>query len=177
MCVTDDPRLAERLRSLRDHAMDPRRRYWHDVIGYSYRMTNLQAALGVAQVRKIAAIIERKRRLAGWYADMLAPLAATGRIRLHPEAPWAASVFWLYSVLVAGGRVSRDEALTRLDARGIEARPFFWPLHLLPPYARGARMAVAEDLGGRGISLPSGLSLDRSQVARIVRALGDALDA
>jgi perosamine synthetase len=86
-------------------------------------------------------------------------------------------VFWLYSVLVAGGRVFRDEALTRLDARGIETRPFFWPLHLLPPYARGGQMAVAEDLGARGISLPSGLSLDRSQVARVVRALGDALDA
>jgi perosamine synthetase len=177
MCVTDDPRLAERLRSLRDHAMDPRRRYWHDVIGYSYRMTNLQAALGVAQARKIAAIIERKRRLAGWYAEMLAPLAAAGRIRLHPEAPWAASVFWLYSVLVAGGREFRDEAQTRLDARGIETRPFFWPLHLLPPYARGAHMAVAEDLGARGISLPSGPGLDRSQVERVVRALEEALDA
>jgi perosamine synthetase len=140
-------------------------------------MTNLQAALGVAQARKIAAIIERKRRLAGWYAEMLAPLAAAGRIRLHPEAPWAASVFWLYSVLVAGGREFRDEAQTRLDARGIETRPFFWPLHLLPPYARGAHMAVAEDLGARGISLPSGPGLDRNQVERVVRALEEALDA
>jgi perosamine synthetase len=177
MCVTDDPRLAESLRSLRDHAMDPQRHYWHDLIGYSYRMTNLQAALGVAQVRKISHFLERKRRLAGWYAELLAPLAAAGRIRLQPEAPWATSVFWLHSVLVAGGRVSRDEARTRLDARGIETRPFFWPLHLLPPYARGARMAVAEDLGARGINLPSGLSLDRSHVARVVRALGEALDA
>ena len=62
-------------------------------------------------MRKIADLVERKRRLAGWYAEMLAPLAAAGRIRLQPAAPWAASVFWLYSVLVTGGRVSRDEAL------------------------------------------------------------------
>src|SRR5262249_15412327 len=137
MCVTDDARLAERLRSLRDHAMHPERRYWHEQIGYSYRMTNLQAALGVAQMGKIVNFVERKRRLAGWYAEMLAPLAAAGRIQLHPEAPWAGSVYWLYSVLVKAGRVSRDEARGRLDARGIETCPFFWPLHLLPPYARG----------------------------------------
>lgn len=176
MCVTDDARLAERLRSLRDHAMDPERRYWHEQIGYSYRMTNLQAALGVAQMGKIANFVERKRRLAGWYAEMLAPLAAAGRIQLHPEAPWAASVYWLYSVLVRAGRVSRDEARGRLDARGIETCPFFWPLHLLPPYARGERMPAAEDLGARGINLPSGADLDRNQVARVVQALGEALD-
>ena len=97
--------------------MDPERRYWHDVIGYSYRMTNLQAALGVAQTRKIAGLVERKRRLAGWYAAML------------------------------------------------------------PPYACGERMPAAEDLGARGINLPSGADLDRDQLARVVKALGEALDA
>jgi len=177
MCVTDDPLLAEHLRLLRDHGMDPKRHYWHDVVGYNYRMTNLQAAIGVAQVKKVPAFLERKRRLAGWYAELLAPLAVAGRIRLHPEAPWAKSVFWMYSVLLADGPVSRDQARTRLSDRGIDTRPFFHPVHSLPPYDRRERLPVAEDLSARGMNLPSGLALERSHLVRVAQALTEALDA
>jgi perosamine synthetase len=175
MCVTDDPRLAERLRSLRDQAMDPQRYYWHDLVGYSYRMTNLQAAIGVAQVKKAASFLERKRRLVGWYTELLAPLAAAGRLELQREATWARSVFWLSSVLLVDSRVSRDQVRARLGAAGIDTRPFFHPVHTLPPYARQQRLPVAEDLGARGLNLPSGLGLEQSHVARVVRALTAAL--
>jgi perosamine synthetase len=175
MCVTDDPHLAERLRSLRDQAMDPQRYYWHDMVGYSYRMANLQAAIGVAQVKKAASFLERKRRLVGWYTELLAPLAAAGRVELQKEATWARSVFWLSSVLLADGRVSRDQVRARLGAAGIDTRPFFHPVHGLPPYDRHQRLPVAEDLGARGLNLPSGLGLEQSHVERVVRALTEAL--
>jgi perosamine synthetase len=177
MCVTDDPALAERLRLLRDHGMDPKRHYWHEIVGYNYRMTNLQAAVGVAQVKRLPEFVEKKRRLAGWYAESLARLARSGKVRLHPEAPWAKSVFWMYSVLVDDARVSRDEVRGRLRDRGVDTRPFFHPVHALPPYAAGQRLAVAEDLGARGLNLPSGVALEREQVERVARALSLVLEA
>ena len=80
------------------------------------------------------------------------------------------------SVLLAEARVSRDEVRARLHDRGVDTRPFFHPVHLLPPYERRERLAVAEDLGGRGLNLPSGLGLDRSHIERVAKALTEALD-
>ncbi len=176
MCVTDDPDLAERLRLLRDHGMDPKRHYWHEIVGYNYRMTNLQAAVGVAQVKKLPGFVERKRQLARWYAEALLPLARAGRIRLHPEAPWAKNVFWMYSVVLGDTAVSRDQARARLRDRGVDTRPFFHPVHTLPPYATGDRFPVAEHLAARGLNLPSGVGLERIQAERVARALGEALE-
>ena len=178
MCLTNDPAVADRLRLLRDHGMDAKRPYWHEIVGYNYRMTNLQAAVGVAQVKKLAGFVERKREIAAWYAEALGPLARAGRIRLHPEAPWARSVFWMYSVLLEGAPVlSVDEVRSRLSDRGIDSRPFFHPLHLLPPYATGARLPGAEYLASRGINLPSGVGLERGQVERVARGLSDVLES
>ena len=137
MCVTDDAALAARLRLLRDHGMDSKRLYWHEVVGFNYRMTNLQAAVGVAQVKRLAEFVARKRAIAGWYAEALAPLARRGRIALHPEAPWARAVFWMYSVLLRDTGRSVEEVRGRLSDRGIDSRPFFHPSHTLPPYATG----------------------------------------
>jgi perosamine synthetase len=176
MCVTDDPDLAERLRLLRDHGMDPKRHYWHEIVGYNYRMTNLQAAVGVAQVRKLPGFIEKKRQLARWYAESLEPLAQAGRIRLHPETPWAKNVFWMYSVILTEGTISRDEVRARLRDLGVDSRPFFHPVHTLPPYATGEQLPVAEDLAARGLNLPSGVGLERQQVERVAKALGETLE-
>ena len=176
MCITDDPALAERLRLLRDHGMDPKRHYWHEVIGYNYRMTNLQAAIGVAQVKKLPDFIEKKRRLARWYAEYLQPLASAGRIRLHSEAPWAKNVFWMYSVLLADRIISRDELRARLRDRGVDTRPFFHPMHTLPPYATGEHLPVAEGLAARGLNLPSGVGLEQQQVERVAQTLGETLE-
>ncbi len=176
MCVTNDVVLAERLRLLRDHGMDPKRPYWHEVVGYNYRMTNLQAAVGVAQAKRLAGLVEKKRQIARWYVECLAPLAQAGRIRLHPEAPWARSVFWMYSVLLADTPVSVDHVRSRLSDRGVDSRPFFYPAHTLPPYATGERFPVAEELAARGLNLPSGVGLGREQVERVARALAEALE-
>ncbi len=176
ICVTDDGALAERLRLLRDHGMDPKRTYWHDTVGYNYRMTNLQAAVGVAQVKKLGAFIEKKRQIARWYAEALAPLERADRLRLHPEAPWARSVFWMYSVLLADSEASVDQVRNRLGDRGVDSRPFFHPIHTLPPYATGERLPVAEELSARGLNLPSGVGLEQAQVKRVARALAEALE-
>jgi perosamine synthetase len=176
MCVTNDAALADRLRLLRDHGMDPKRPYWHELIGFNYRMTNLQAAIGVAQMTRIEGFITKKRELARWYAEALAPLAAAGRLTLQPEAAWAESVFWMNSVLLADVRASVDEVRARLLDRGIDSRPFFYPTHTLPPYATGERRPVAEALAARGLNLPSGVSLTRDEVARVAATLADALE-
>ena len=176
MCVTNDPALLDRLRLLRDHGMDPKRSYWHELVGFNYRMTNLQAAIGVAQMTRIDGFIAKKRELAGWYAESLAPLADAGRLTLHPEAAWAESVFWMYSVLLADVRASVDEVRARLLDRGVDSRPFFHPAHTLPPYASGERRPVAEALAARGINLPSGVGLTRDDVARVAAALAEALE-
>jgi perosamine synthetase len=177
MCVTDSDALAERLRLLRDHGMDPKRPYWHEVVGFNYRMTNLQAAVGVAQVKRLPGFIEKKREIARWYAEALAPLARSGRIALHPEAPWATSVFWMYSVVLGDTPATVDEVRSRLADAGVDSRPFFHPAHTLPPYATGERLPVAERLAARGLNLPSGTGLERDQVHRVAAALSEALDA
>jgi len=176
MCVTNDGTLADRLRLLRDHGMDPKRSYWHEIIGFNYRMTNLQAAVGVAQAKKLPGFIEKKRQIAQWYAAQLAPLAEAGRLSLHPEASWARNVYWMYSVILSDACPSLDVLRTRLNDRGVDSRPFFHPIHTLPPYANGQSLPVAEHLASRGLNLPSGTGLSKAEVERVARALAEALE-
>ncbi len=172
MCLTDDEELASRMRILRDHGMNPRRRYWHDVVGFNYRMTNLQAAIGVAQVDKLDRLIGRRRQLAEWYSDALRELAAQWLITLSPEMPWAKSIYWMYSILLEDGiGISRDDLIKALSEKGIETRPLFYPLHLMPPYQDSGRFPVAEHIGLNGINLPSSHRVSVEQVAQIAKAI------
>ncbi|NIU83251.1 MAG: aminotransferase DegT, partial [Candidatus Thorarchaeota archaeon] len=95
MCLTNDEELAEKIRILRDHGMRPEKKYWHEVVGFNYRMTNLQAALGVAQLRNISTFIRRKREIVKMYNSLLKDSEG---ITLPPEMPWAKNVYWLYSM-------------------------------------------------------------------------------
>jgi len=171
MVVTNDGGLADRIRTLRDHGMEPGRRYWHPVLGFNYRLTNLQAALGVAQLEKLDDILGAKRRIAERYA---AGLRGVPGITLPPDEPWAESVYWLYSILVdpAEFGLDRDAVMGALDAAGIETRPFFTPLHRQPLYATDASLPVAERLAERGVSLPSAVTLAPLEVERVVETLG-----
>jgi perosamine synthetase len=175
MITTDDDDLADRIRLLRGQGMDPDRRYWFPIVGYNYRLTNIQAAIGVAQLERIDWFVERRRQVASWYAKYL---AGTG-LTLPVEANWAKNVFWLYSVCVAAG-VDRDELMRQLAAEGIETRPFFHPLHRLPPYfdAHGdTTFPVTSDLANRGLNLPSSAKLDEDDVAQIGEVLKKCLVA
>ena len=170
MCLTNDYELAERMRMLRDHGMRPEKRYWHEVVGFNYRMTNLQAALGVAQLRRIDEFIRKKIEIARAYE---AALDGIEGITLHPEMPWAKCVYWLYSILVdekAYG-LSRDELKRRLAEEGVETRRFFYPMHVMPPYRpylrQKQKFPVAERLASMGLNLPSGVKLSKDAVAYI----------
>ncbi len=170
MVVTDDPALAETMRILRDHGTQPGRRYWHPVVGFNYRLTNLQAAVGVAQMERLDDILAAKRRIAGWYD---AGLADVPGLTLPPRAPWADNVFWLYSVLLDEEELglTRDEAMAKLAEQDIDTRPLFPPVHTQPMFAEGADLPVSTDLARRGISLPSAAALRESEAQRVVEAL------
>jgi perosamine synthetase len=169
MCLTDDEDLAQKMRVLRDHGMNIEKKYWHEVVGFNYRMTNLQAALGVAQLEKIDSLIERKRRIAKRYKSLLKDVEG---IVLHPEMSWTKSVYWLYSVLIdnRGYGMSRDELMNKLEKNGVETRRFFYPLHLMPPYkkyAASCHLPVAEKLSSSGINLPSGVKLKEEEIHKV----------
>lgn len=171
MITTQDDDLAGRIRYLRDHAMSPSQRYWHDEIGFNYRMTNLQAALGVAQLGKVDTILERKARIAEWYAEFLGDVSG---LSLPPVLPDYASSHWMFSILVRDGAV-RNRLMADLTCAGIDTRPFFVPLHTLPPFRPRPACPVAVDLAERGLSLPSSAHLDRAQVERVASAVRAAL--
>ncbi|CAN5703179.1 DegT/DnrJ/EryC1/StrS family aminotransferase [soil metagenome] len=169
MLTTNDPALAARCRMLRDHAMPPERRYWHPEVGFNYRMTNLQAAVGVAQMTRIDEFIARKRQIAQQYTAALAKLAG---VTLPVELPGCTNVYWMYSVLIdrAYG-LTRDELIPALRERGIDSRPFFHPLDTLPPYYSATPQPVALRLSQQGLNLPSAPSLTDEQVAYICDVL------
>ncbi|MDM8000436.1 MAG: DegT/DnrJ/EryC1/StrS family aminotransferase [Dehalococcoidia bacterium] len=174
MCLTNDDGLAGKMRILRDHGMNPNRRYWYDVVGFNYRMTNLQAAVGTAQVDRLDELVARRRRLAQSYAEGFGALADRGWITLPPEMPWARSVYWMYSILVEDGLgMRRDEVIDALKGCGIETRPLFYPLHAMPPYRDSASggFPVAEELSRKGLNLPSGPGVSREEVDKIVESV------
>lgn len=169
MILTDDAELAEKAAWLRDHGMSREKRYWHPVIGFNYRMTNIQGALGLGQMERIDAILRKKQDIARWYREGLADVPG---LVLSPQAEWAETVYWMYSVLVMDAfGMGRDEVMAALREAGIDTRPFFYPIHTMPPYARDERFPVAEDLAARGINLPSGLSLTEEQVRYICETI------
>jgi perosamine synthetase len=169
MLVTNDPALAERAAFLRDHAMDRTRRYYHPEIGFNYRMTNIQAAIGCAQLEQAEAILDRRKSIAAAYQTGLADLPG---LTPPPAEPWAENVYWMYSVLVEPTpSLDRDAVREGLRARGVDSRPFFVPIHELPPYRNTAPFPVASRLAQTGINLPSGTGLTAEQIGRVCQAL------
>lgn len=172
MVVTDRSDLAEKMRMLRDHGMSRERRYWHPMLGYNYRMTNLQAALGVAQMERIEGIIAKKIKIAKMYELGFHNLKG---VSLPPNLNWADNVFWLYTILIEEGAfgMSREEVMTHMKSAGVDTRPVFSPLHKQPIYDTGQKLPVAELLGKQGLSLPSLPGLQEIEVERVVQELRD----
>jgi perosamine synthetase len=180
MAVTDDDALAERLRSLRNLCFLPDRRFYHEELGFNFRLTNLQAALGVAQLERIDEIVARKREVAAAYTARLQGLEG---LVLPVEKPWARSVYWMYGVVVDESTGLDATAFAgRLRERGVDTRPFFLGMHEQPALHRlglfqGERYPVAERLARQGLYLPSGLALTDEQVETVCDAVGEALRA
>ena len=171
MIVTDNEDLAGKVRILRDHGMNPKRRYWHSMIGYNYRMTNIQAALGVAQMERIDQIVEQKRRNAALYKKSLQDIPG---ITPPPEASWAKNIYWLYSILVDEEKfgMSSQKLGEQLKKTGIETRPIFPPVHKQPIYNTGQSLPVCEGISCRGLSLPSSVNLNRDEIKSVTRKIG-----
>ena len=170
MVVTSGRKLAEKCRILRDHGMSPQRRYWHPVLGYNYRMTNLQAAVGVGQMEKIGGIVAAKRRIA---ADYLNALARIPGVAIPAEPAGTKSVYWLMSVTIdpAIFGLGRDELMSILKDHGIDTRPVFPVLHRQPIYDTGLSLPIAEKISAHGLSLPSDPSLTTSEIQRVAEVL------
>ncbi|HYW47751.1 MAG TPA: DegT/DnrJ/EryC1/StrS family aminotransferase [Bryobacteraceae bacterium] len=154
MVTTSNRNLADKLRILRGQGMDPGRRYWFPVVGYNYRMTNICAAIGVAQLQQIDLFLEQRCRIAHWYGSLLAALEDF--LVLPCEEAWARHAFWSYVIVLRDSvRLDRDEFMQRLADDGIETRPVFYPMHVMPPYREpDARYPVADRLSSRGLSIP-----------------------
>ena len=175
MVTTRDEALAERMRLLRTHGMDATRRYWHPVIGYNYRMTNVAAAIGLAQLERVQWQLARRQEVAGWYREAL---GRTGVLMCQAEKPWARHVWWMFSVLVSQEAADRDDVMDALRAQGVETRPFVHPLHTLPPYVEATGrepFPVAEAIARSGINLPTWAGLTRAQVDTVCDKLLECL--
>ena len=160
MITTDDAELAQLARVLRDHAFSDERHFWHKYLGFNYRMTNMQAAVGLAQTEQMESFVEARRANAARYTAALSQIPG---IVTPPEAEWVKNVFWMYSILVEDeSGMTRDGLRAYLADHGIETRTFFIPMHLQPIYHqayKGERYPVAEMLCQRGFYLPSASSL------------------
>ena len=172
MIVTDNAEQARRAKYLTTQAKDDPVEYIHSEIGYNYRLTNIQAAMGCAQMERLDGYIAAKRRIAGTYTNALGEIPG---ITPMQEAPWASSAYWLYTVLVdqeSYGMSSRT-LLEYLEDSGIQARPLWQPLHLSPAHrgAYGHDCAVAESIARKALSLPSSVGLRSTQQSRVVEAL------
>jgi perosamine synthetase len=180
MLLTDDEQLAGRARKLRNLGFEPGRRFLHRELGYNFRLTNLQAALGLAQVERMGEIVERKRSLGRMYHARLAELPG---LHLQAQQPWARGVFWMYG-LVLDEATGLDAAVLaeRLRRLGVETRPFFLGMHEQPVFLqrglfRGESYPVAERIARQGLYLPSGLGLTEGDVERVCDAVREALRA
>ena len=176
MLVTTQPVFAQRARYLTTQAKDDEVEYIHNDVGYNYRLTNLQAALGVAQLEQLDGFLIKKREIARTYEALLrrAPVITRMVVPPHVEA-----TYWLYTVLLPEGttRSQRQDVIHQLRGRGVEARPLWHPIHGLPPYrgSRSGEITHATALYERAVSLPSSVGLEPEAIGRCVKALLEAL--
>jgi perosamine synthetase len=172
MLLARDPDRLDRMRRLTLQGRVPGREYLHDQIGFNYTMSNLQAAVGVAQMEQLNGLLALRREIAARYAGGLRDVPGLAFSR---EADWADSNFWLQSVLVDAARYGEDrnELMDRLSDAGIEARPFFYPLHRLAPYAEFADgdLPISDRLHATGVNIPSSASLREADQERVIDAL------
>jgi perosamine synthetase len=174
MLVTSDANLFERAQHLWDQGRDPHRTFWINQVGLKYKMSNVQAAIGLGQMERVDELIEAKRLITSWYAE---DLDGVPHVRLFEDAPWARGIAWMNSVLVEDGApLSREEFRAALKARNIDTRPVFPAISQYPIWKRPqAPCPNALRIGERGVNLPSGVCLKREQVAYVARCIREVL--
>jgi perosamine synthetase len=179
MIVTDDSALAERCRSLRNLCFQPGRRFVHEELGWNLRMTNLQAALGIAQLERLSEFVERKRSMGRLYTELLRGVA--GLQLPQASTSYAENIYWVYGLVLDGDVLfDAQAAMGRLAAFGIGTRPFFWPMHEQPVFRKmglfpGASYPTAERIARRGFYVPSGLALTDAMIETVASAVKEIL--
>lgn len=171
MIVTNDEQLADHMRILKGQGQDPNRRYWFIETGYNYRMTNIEAAIGLAQLENIDLHISNRRQVASWYFDELADMS--DKLEFQKVTSGAESVWWMFSIMLKDTvNISRDELMEKLKEDGIETRPLFYPMHQMPVYMDAeAACPVSEKLAANGMNLPTHAQITREDVAFICERL------
>lgn len=169
MVITNNMELADKMRLLKGQGMDPNRRYWFNITGYNYRMTNIEAAIGLAQLENIEELIQSRQQVAAWYMEELKDEFEQGLISFQVTTPKAKTVWWMFSILLEQDcRVKRDHLMELLHVDGIETRPLFYPMHMMPAFEdTNADCPVSEDIALRGMNLPTHALLKREDIQYI----------
>lgn len=178
MVLTDDEALAERLKLVRNLFFSPKKRYVHEELGYNLRMTNLQAAVGCAQLERIEETVKKKRKIGQLYNEMFRDVEGLQLPLVSTD--YAENIYWVYGmVLTDDVPIDAEEMMKLLRAEGIGSRGFFWPMHEQPVFQKmglfaGEHYPVAERLARRGFYVPSGLTItedDQAYVAETVKKI------
>lgn len=167
MCTTNNKKLYEKMVLLKNHGMSEKKRYWHPEVGFNYRLTNTQAAIGLAQMERIDSFIKKRRKIMETYNSLL---KNHENIFILKEKKYAKDVCWMYSVLID----KRDDIIDTLKSNDIESRPFFYPITAMPPYFSKEQFVVSEFASRNGINLPSSTLLEESQIKKICEILKNA---
>lgn len=179
MLLTDDDQLAQRCRSLRNLCFQPQKRFVHEELGWNLRMTNLQAALGVAQLERLDKFVARKRHIGQRYTELLSDIP--GLQLPLPQTGYADNIYWVYGVVLKDEvPFDASEAMRRLAQYKIGTRPFFWPMHEQPVFRKmglfdGVSGPVAEKIARRGMYIPSGMALTDEQISQVAKSLKEIL--
>jgi perosamine synthetase len=178
MIVFKDKAVAERAAMLRDHGMKKTKRYWHEEVGYNYRLTNLQAAIGVAQFERLGDFVSAKRRIGKVYNEALEQFEYFQRPVENMET---VNSYWLYTCLVKPeAPFSRDELMEFLGQNGIETRPVFYPMHIMPPYTtfgKAENLKNSQLISDCGISLPSSVNLSEVELVYICKIISQFINS
>lgn len=174
MVLTNNDELAKHARLLKDMAHSPKQRFLHEEIGFNYRMTNMQAALGLAQLEEFDKYIKIKRWMAALYNKLLSDIEG---ITLPVEKSWAKNVYWMYGVLIEDNfGITRDELMQELKDRGVDTRTFFVPMHRQPALLNlglfeGEEYPVSVQISEKGLYLPSGLAITQEQIKTVCETI------
>lgn len=177
MITTNSKKLYDLCKLYRDQGKDTSiHNYYHPVIGFNYGFTNLQAAVGIGQLKQIKTLVRKKREIATLYLKLLKDIPG---ISFQKEADCAQSNWWMFSILVDQKKfgMSRDQLIRHLATQNIETRPFFYPMHMLPPYKKGLKASdfpVTKKIAGQGMNLPTYASLTKDQVQYVVNSIKSA---
>jgi perosamine synthetase len=180
MVLTSDNTIAERCRSLRNLCFKPEARFVHQELGWNYRMTNLQAAVGIAQLERLDGFIEKKKHIGKKYTELLSDL--DGIDIPVSKTPYAENIYWVYGIVLREySNCDAVRVMKALKEKGVGTRPFFWPMHQQPVFDKMGLFAneshpVAEKIARRGFYIPSGLALTDEQIETVVQILGEIIE-